>query len=550
MAKQFIKKYTNKGAAIRYQMDMGMTNAQISKMLKIPESTVRYYRKRPKTLISKRSSKLPKKYIYEIYRLASNKTTREMPAGLIAIKINEKLQKNNVLNKKGKLLSIGKRQVNNILKQKFGKPLKIKPVFYLNEDSKKKRLAFCKKIIEMEIDGKKLDGTNIFFTDETKIDTAPNTSNESIRISSKIKNKLKIGDEEGYKLINRERKKFEPSIIVAGGVSFYGLSDLILLKGTMQEFSYAQALEYYRDNYENFKKLNPNLFFEQDGAPSHTSKKIKKLLEKLFGDNFIQNAPNSPDLAYPIETLWAELKRRVKERRAKNIDQLKQITIEEWNKIPKSFIRKLFKNFIKRCQKVIELNGGRLEPVHLRQIRTEAKNEEEEEKVGINLDDEEEEGSENNETKKLKLKIIYNKKELIQKAKKEVAFIREKIKEKKQEIRKANKEYNSAKRYSKKIGKDIEAVTDKESKKKRKNIELQNYIFRVNWIKKYISENIEEYFKYYKNECEKIEREETKASTIDGQIENTLKTEKEKREFKRNKEFYSLEFNRKKHAKK
>ena len=45
-----------------------------------------------------------------------------------------------------------------------------------------------------------------FFTDETKIDTAPNTSNESIRISSKVKNKLKSGDEEGYKLINREQK--------------------------------------------------------------------------------------------------------------------------------------------------------------------------------------------------------------------------------------------------------------------------------------------------------------------------------------------------------
>ena len=256
MAKQFIKKLTNKGEAIRYQMDLGMTNAQISKMLKIPESTVRYYRKRPKTLISKRSSKLPKKYIDEIYRLASSKTTREMPAGLMAIKINEKLQKNNELNKKGKLLSIGKRQINNILKQKFGKPLKIKPIFYLNEDSKKKRLAFCKKIIEMEIDGKKLDGTNIFFTDETKIDTAPNTSNESIRISSKIKNKLKIGDEEGYKMINRERKKFEPSIIVAGGVSFYGLSDLILLKGMMQEFFYAQALEYYRDNQVRIGEVN------------------------------------------------------------------------------------------------------------------------------------------------------------------------------------------------------------------------------------------------------------------------------------------------------
>ena len=95
----------------------------------------------------------------------------------------------------------------------------------------------------------------------------------------------------------------------------------------MQEFSYAQALEYYKDNYENFKNINKNIFFEQDGASSHTSKKIKKLLEELFGDNFIQKSPRSPDIAYSIETLWAEL--RKKERRAKDLDELKQITIEE-----------------------------------------------------------------------------------------------------------------------------------------------------------------------------------------------------------------------------
>ena len=98
-----------------------------------------------------------------------------------------------------------------------------------------------------------------------------------------------------------------------------------------------------------------------------------------------------------------------------------------------------------------------------------------------------------------------------------------------------------------KIGREIEAVTDKESKKKIKNIELQNYIFRINWIKKYISENIDEYFKYFKNECDKIEREEeTRASTIDGEIKYRLKTKKEKKEFKRNKNFYTLEFKRKK----
>ena len=41
-----------------------------------------------------------------------------MPAVLIAIKINEKLKKINELNKNGKLLSISKRQVNNILRVK------------------------------------------------------------------------------------------------------------------------------------------------------------------------------------------------------------------------------------------------------------------------------------------------------------------------------------------------------------------------------------------------------------------------------------------------
>ena len=99
---------------------------------------IRYYGKKPNNLICKRSSKLPKKYINEIYRFASNRTTREMPAGLIAIKINEKLKKNNELDKNGKLLSITKRQVNNILKEKYGKPLKIKKVFIKTKNQKRK----------------------------------------------------------------------------------------------------------------------------------------------------------------------------------------------------------------------------------------------------------------------------------------------------------------------------------------------------------------------------------------------------------------------------
>ena len=60
-------------------------------------------------------------------------------------------------------------------------------------------------------------------------------------------------------------------------------------------------------------------------GPSHIHP--KNLLGKLFGDNLIQNLPHSPDIAYPI----------------KNLDEIKLITIEEWNKITKYIIRKKVK---------------------------------------------------------------------------------------------------------------------------------------------------------------------------------------------------------------
>ena len=126
MAKTNIKKLTNKVAAIKFVMERGMSNAVISKSFGISESTILYYRKRPDVLDVKRASKLPKKYIDKIYEMVSNKATREMPGGLIAIKINQKLKKDNIVNKNGKILSITKSQVNRILREKFGKPLKIR----------------------------------------------------------------------------------------------------------------------------------------------------------------------------------------------------------------------------------------------------------------------------------------------------------------------------------------------------------------------------------------------------------------------------------------
>ena len=310
----------------------------------------------------------------------------------------------------------------------------------------------------------------------------------------------------------------------------------------MTEFSYSQALEYYKEKYNEFQKENEALYFEQDGATCHTSKKVKKLLEKLFGDRLIQNAPHSPDIAYPIETLWAELKRRVKDRRPKKLDELRQISIEEWNKIPKNFIQKLFKNFIKRCKKIIELKGGRLEPAHLREIRKEMNEEDNNEEEEIINGDEEK----NEEEKTLKLKLVFHEKELIRKAKKEIAFIRKKIKAKRKELRRAKKEYNKVKKYCDKKGRTCESLGSKYNLKLKRNIEIENYKFRVNWIKNYIKKDICEYFNYFKKECDRQEEARTYASTEDGEIEYFLKTKKEKEEIKKNQKFYTLEYQPKK----
>ena len=178
-----IRQPTKKGHAIQYLMAEGLTNAEICKRLNVPKTTVSYYRKRPLELEAKRKSKLPQEYINEIIKLASNKTTSEMSGGRIANKINEKLEKNNILDKNGKQITITKRGVNKILKKKYNKTRRIKKVFYLTEEQKTKRVKFCQEILNMGIEGK-----NIFFTDETKIDTSPYTAGESIRLSSKKKN--------------------------------------------------------------------------------------------------------------------------------------------------------------------------------------------------------------------------------------------------------------------------------------------------------------------------------------------------------------------------
>ena len=111
--------------------------------------------------------------------------------------------------------------------------------------------------------------------------------------------------------------------MIAAGINYYGTTELIFLEGNMIEFSYGQTLLFFKEDCDKMKqKNNIDIILDQDIAPSHTSKTNIYLLNKIFSDKgWIQNGPNSPDLAYPIEDLWAIIKPRVKRRNPSSLNE-------------------------------------------------------------------------------------------------------------------------------------------------------------------------------------------------------------------------------------
>ena len=64
----------------------------------------------------------------------------------------------------------------------------------------------------------------------------------------------------------------------------------MFLEGTMNEFSYGQALLFYKDDIEEIeKKSKMKIIFEQDGATAHKSKTniflIKCFIQKWWVDS-------------------------------------------------------------------------------------------------------------------------------------------------------------------------------------------------------------------------------------------------------------------------
>ena len=68
---------------------------------------------------------------------------------------------------------------------------------------------------------------------------------------------------------------------------------------------------------------------------------------------------NSSDLN-PIKNIWSIVKRNVEMRLPKNILELEQFMIEEWDKIPNKVLNNFIDSMKERCELIIENNSERI----------------------------------------------------------------------------------------------------------------------------------------------------------------------------------------------
>ena len=168
--------------------------------------------------------------------------------------------------------SISKSHINDILLKKYGKPYRALNTVLLTKDHILLRLDFFSN----EIIEKGMNGSQIMFTDECRIilHSKANPKINIIRLNEEDKKNIHSQE------VNEKRtftlRKFEISIMVAGGISEFGLLNLVFCSGTMNNFAYKQFLIFLKKDMDNLKEkhnLEKDLIFQQDNTSCHKRKK-------------------------------------------------------------------------------------------------------------------------------------------------------------------------------------------------------------------------------------------------------------------------------------
>ncbi len=148
---------------------------------------------------------------------------------------------------------------------------------------------------------------------------------------------------------------FPQSVMIWGAMSSAGVGPLCFLKTNITAAVYQETLEYYILPSADQLIRDADFIFQQDLAPAHTAKNTKSWLNEhgvvcLIGQQTHQT--------WTPENLWGIVKKKIRNERPKNADELKATVKETWASIPPQQCHKLISSMPRRIEAVIKAKGA------------------------------------------------------------------------------------------------------------------------------------------------------------------------------------------------
>ncbi len=145
------------------------------------------------------------------------------------------------------------------------------------------------------------------------------------------------------------------SLMVWGCMSACGMGSLHIWKGTINAEMYIQVLEQHMLPSRRRLFQGRPCIFQHDNARPHTASITTSWLRRRR-IRVLKWPACSPDLS-PIENIWRIIKRKMRQRRPKTVEQLEACIRQEWDNIPIPNLEQLVSSVSRRLQTVIKRRG-------------------------------------------------------------------------------------------------------------------------------------------------------------------------------------------------
>lgn len=221
---------------------------------------------------------------------------------------------------------------------------------YLDDNHRKKRVIFCRKMLQV--------CPVLRFSDECYINTNEHGS-QWVWINPSEVAEPKTCDQ-------------KPPQLLVWGMIGPNIKQLIILKKPTN-----LTIASYRE-----KILKPSLsvlkdsqgaFFQQDNAKPHSSQGPFFRRHKIPTLDSILSWPSKSCDLSPIEQVWEYVKSQVSKKGPLGLHELATFIEEAWNSIPMTMVTNLLDSFLPRCRQCVRSRGELIKPLRRKKKKSQAR---------------------------------------------------------------------------------------------------------------------------------------------------------------------------------